>query len=662
MPRENRLFERVVFAVGWIFFGLLNAGAVRADTSSTDPAVAQPAPLLPLEDFFRKPEKTAFAISPDGSYLAWLAPWQNRLNIHVQPIAGGQVKRLTDLTDRDIAHFVWEGNDQLVFSRDSGGDENFHLFAVRRDGGPVRDLTPYPGVRTDIVDELEDIDDRLLIAMNKRDAKVFDVYRLTPSTGAIQLITTNPGTIIDWLTDHDGKLRAAVAQNGINMTLLYRDSEKDAFRSVLTTDFRTSVIPLAFTFDNRRLIVSSNMGRDKMAIVELDPRAGKEMRVLYQHPEVDVVQVMLSRHRKLIEGVAYVTDRLHYAFFDPRREHIQKILETQLDGQDIAIVDRSKDESCLLVNADSDRNPGSYYVYEAGTEKLTRRANIAPWIKPGYLAEMKPIQYTSRDGKTIHGYLTLPVGLAPRRLPAVVNPHGGPEYRDSWGYSAQVQFLANRGYAVLQMNFRGSSGYGRSFWEAGFKQWGRGAMQHDITDGVRWLIEQDIADPKRIAIYGGSYGGYAALAGLTFTPELYAAGISYVGPSNLFTLFASIPPYWELGRQEWYAKVGDPEKDKELLTSISPLFHVDQIKAPLFVVQGANDPRVKKAESDQIVSALRKRGIEVPYMVKANEGHGFRNQENQFDFYRAMEAFLASSLQGRSTTDAAVLKPLEMAH
>lgn len=263
---------------------------------------------------------------------------------------------------------------------------------------------------------------------------------------------------------------------------------------------------------------------------------------------------------------------------------------------------------------------------------------------------MQPIAYKSRDGLTIHGYLTLPVGIEPRHLPVVVHPHGGPEARDVWGFNPEVQFLANRGIAVLQSNFRISTGYGKRFWQAGFKQWGR-AMQNDLSDGVAWLIERGIADPQGIAIYGASYGGYAALAGLTFTSDLYACGVSYVGPSNLFTLLNSFPPYWELGRTQAYATIGDPVADKDLLKAVSPVFHAEQIKAPLFVAQGANDPRVKKAESDQIVEALRSRGVEVRYMVKENEGHGFRNEENQIEFYRALEAFLGNCIGSRESEE-----------
>jgi dipeptidyl aminopeptidase/acylaminoacyl peptidase len=277
---------------------------------------------------------------------------------------------------------------------------------------------------------------------------------------------------------------------------------------------------------------------------------------------------------------------------------------------------------------------------------LKKLVEISPWLKEKYMADQKPITYKSRDGLTIHGYLTLPKGAVKKNFPVVINPHGGPWYRDSWGYNPEVQFLANRGYAVLQVNFRGSTGYGRKFWESSFKKWGK-EMQDDITDGVKWLIKKGIADSKRIGIYGGSYGGYATLAGLAFTPDLYACGVDYVGVSSIFSWIKAFPPYWKPFLEMVYEMVGHPEKDKELLKAASPFFHVDKIKVPLFIAQGANDVRVPKAESDQMVKALKKRGIDVPYMVKENEGHGFRNEENRFDFYRAMETFLGKHLGGR---------------
>lgn len=651
--------------------GCLLAGAATAPLSAQEGAPAAPAdpgsapvqqgqpPLIPLEDFFRNPEKAAFRLSPNGEYIAYLAPWKDRLNIHVRKVEDPEesAKRITNVEDRDLGGFFWESNETLVYSKDAGGDENYHLYSISREGGESKDLTPFEGVKARIVDDLEDIDDEMLVSLNRRDKRIFDVYRLKVSTGDLQLVAENPGNIAGWMTDHEGKLRVALTSDGVNTSLLYRDTEDQEFRELITTDFRTSVDPELFTFDNKRLIVNSNLNRDRTAIVEFDPATGKEGALIFEHPEVDAGGVIYSRKRKVLQAVVYQTDKSAYHFLDQEREELQKFLESQFPGQEVYGRSRNRDEDRMIFAVASDRNPGTNYMVDIPTKKITKLAVAMPWIKPEQMAEMKPISYQSRDGLTIHGYLTLPTGVEHKNLPVVVNPHGGPWARDGWGFSGETQFLANRGYAVLQMNFRGSLGYGRAFWEAGFKEWGK-KMQDDVTDGVKWLEAQGIADPKRVAIYGASYGGYATLAGLAFTPDLYAAGVDYVGVSNIFTLMETFPPYWELFRQMMYVQVGDPEKDKELLREVSPLFHVEKMKAPLFVAQGANDPRVKKSESDQIVKALRDRGISVPYMVKEDEGHGFGNQENQFDFYRAMEAFLAKHIQGRSSTPESVLEPL----
>ena len=600
-------------------------------------------PLIPMEDFFRNPEQSGFQLSPNGEYISFMKPWERRMNIFVQKIGAEEAVRVTSATERDIPAYFWSGNERIVYLQDRGGDENYRLYTVSTDGAESRELTPFENTRVTIIDSLEEQDDFILIGMNRRDQRLFDVYRLNLETGELTPLEENPGDIAGWMTDHDGKLRVAVRSDGVNTSLLYRDKEDEPFRNILTTDFRESVSPLFFTFDNTKLYVASNLGRDKSAIFVFNPRTVEHEELLFEHPDVDVSSLFRSRKRKVITGTGFTTDRFRYHFFDEERAALQKELEERLPGDEVVVASMSRDETKVLVYAGSDRTRGTYFFFDRETKDFRKLAELAPWLPKERMAPMTPVSYVSRDGLTIHGYLTLPPGREPKNLPVVIHPHGGPWVRDGWGFDPQVQFLASRGLAVLQMNFRGSTGYGRAFWEAGFKEWGR-SMQDDVTDGVLWLVEQGIADPKRVGIYGASYGGYAVLAGLAFTPDLYACGVDYVGVSNIFTLLETIPPYWELGRQMLYEKIGHPEKDKELLKAASPVFHADRITAPLFVAQGANDPRVKKAESDQIVEALRSRGIEVEYMVKENEGHGFRNEENRFDFYRAMERFLATHL------------------
>ena len=595
--------------------------------------------FIPLEDFFKNPEKTAFEISPDGQKVAFMQPWENRLNVHVKNIGSNEVIRLTSATERDIAGYLWLGNSRIGYVQDTGGDENFRLFAVNIDGTNQADLTPFDSVRVQIIDELENNPQEMLIGLNKRDQRLHDVYRLNVISGDMELIAENPGNISGWQTDHDGKLRLAFTADGVNTSILYRQTEQDTFHIILTTDFREEVNPMFFTFDNKNLYVSSNRKRDKSALYIFDINTATETDLIFGHDEVDISWAMYSKKRKVLTGVSIYTSKQKYHFFDNWRENVQKDLEEKLPGVEVRLSDLDDNETMALVRTFNDKTRGAYYLYNTETKELSKLADISPWLDPLKMANMMPISYKSRDGLTINGYLTLPKDSSDKNLPVIVNPHGGPWARNRWGFNSEVQFLANRGYAVLQMNFRGSTGYGRNFKEIGFKQWGK-SMQDDVTDGVHWLINEGIADKDRIGIYGGSYGGYATLAGVTFTPELYACGVDYVGPSNIFTLLNSLPPYWELYRQMFYEMVGNPEDDKELLEEISPVFHVDKIKAPLFVAQGANDPRVKQAESDQIVEALQSKGIDVQYMLKENEGHGFHNEENRMEFYNAMIVFL----------------------
>ena len=568
-----------------------------------------------------------------------MQPWENRLNVHVKNIGSDEVIRLTSATERDIAGYLWLGDSRIGYVQDTGGDENFRLFAVNIDGTNQADLTPFDSVRVQIIDELENNPQEMLIGLNKRAQRLHDVYRLNVISGDMELIAENPGNISGWQTDHDGKLRLAFTADGVNTSILYREVESDTFRIILTTDFREEVNPMFFTFDNKALYVSSNRKRDKSALYIFDINTATETDLIFGHDEVDISWAMYSKKRKVLTGVSIYTSKQKYHFFDNWRENVQKDLEEKLPGVEVRLSDLDDNETMALVRTFNDKTRGAYYLYNTETKELSKLADISPWLDPLKMADMIPISYKSRDGLTINGYLTLPKDSSDKNLPVIVNPHGGPWARNRWGFNSEVQFLANRGYAVLQMNFRGSTGYGRNFKEIGFKQWGK-TMQDDVTDGVHWLINEGIADKDRIGIYGGSYGGYATLAGVTFTPELYACGVDYVGPSNIFTLLNSLPPYWELYRQMFYEMVGNPEDDKELLEEISPVFHVDKIKAPLFVAQGANDPRVKQAESDQIVEALQSKGIDVQYMLKENEGHGFHNEENRMEFYNAMIEFL----------------------
>lgn len=609
-------------------------------------ALAAVPPVLPVEDFFRNPDNAAFSISPDGKWLAFARPWQHRMNVYVREISTGNEKRITSATERDIAGFFWKGNGKIVFAQDTGGDENFHVYIADIKSGNVIDLTPFDKVKAGVLDDLEDDPVHMLIDMNRNNPEVFDVYRCNIETGELELVGENPGNITGWMTDHDGKLRCAFMTDGVNETFLYRTDESQDFRPLITTNFKETFSPAMFAYDNKTMYVVSNLSRDKAAIYTFDPEENKTLGLVFEHDEVDAGGIMHSKKRKIITGVTYTTDRRHYKFFDSDREELQRTLDEFFPEVEAAVTDMDDDERRVIVRTYSDRTRGAYYLFDRKDNSMSKLADLSPWLKAEHMSPMTPITYKTRDGWDIHGYMVLPVGVGAKNLPLVVIPHGGPSARDVWGFDSEAQFLANRGIAVLQVNFRGSTGYGKKFWQAGFKQWGR-KMQDDVTDGVQWAVNEGIADRSRLAIYGGSYGGYAALAGATFTPYLYACAVSYVGPSNLFTLIESIPPYWKPFIEMEHEMIGDPSADKAMLTEVSPVFHAENIRIPLFVAQGANDVRVNKAESDQIVEAVRKAGKDVVYMVKDNEGHGFHNEENRLDFYRTMEEFFRKHLGSR---------------
>ena len=577
-----------------------------------------------------------------------MAPYQDRMNIFVRNLDEEEATQLTHETERSIDGYFWVDNTRILFMKDDGGDENYHLFGVNLDGSDLRCYTPFDGVRVRIIDDLEDIPDQVLIGMNKRNPEVFDPYRLDLKTGELTQLAENPGNWQGWMTDHNGVLRSVTAiVDGVNTQILYRDHDNEDFRAVLTTSFKDSVDFIIFTPDNKYVYAATNLGRDKSVLVLMDPATCEEIEVLYENPTYDISSISYSRKRKKLLGVfcsGHKEPVRHY--FDEEEKNLKEKMRGFFPGLHCGMSDCDKAEEKYLLFVGSDRNKGAYYYYDIHEDQPRKIASLSPWLNEEEMVEMEAIKYTTRDGLELEAYLSLPKSFDkknPTPHPVIIHPHGGPWARDYWGFDSVVQFLCNRGYAVFSMNFRGSTGYGRKFLEASYKEWGR-KMQDDISDGVAYLIKEGIADPKRVAIYGASYGGYAVLAGLAFTPELYCCGIDYCGVSNLFTFMNTIPPYWKPMLEMMYEQVGNPETDHDLLAAASPALHADKIRVPLFIAQGANDPRVNKAESDQMVEALRKNGVEIEYMVKENEGHGFHNQENRFDFYRAMEKFLTKYL------------------
>ncbi|HYK75514.1 MAG TPA: S9 family peptidase [Daejeonella sp.] len=581
-------------------------------------------------------------ISPDGRYISYLKPYKNRLNIFVQTLDGQDVTRLTADTTLNISYYFWANNDELLYLQNSSIDETPKLFAVNRNGSNSRKLIGIRKTKIRLIAPGKSFNNEILVALNKRDSSFFDAYKLNLSSGKLDLLAKNPGNITEWFADPQGKLRLAIASDGVDETLLYRHSEKSSFKSVLTNNFKTTVAPLGFSKDSF-IYALSNQNRDKMALVEIDCNTGKE-RVIYSNPDVDVSEGAFSKYKNHLMFAGYETWKKERHYLEDRVKNMYQNLEKLLPNTEIKISDRDTSGTRFIIRTFTDRNPGTFYLYTNTDNKLQKLSDVNPAFTEEEMCEMKPVSFKTRDGITVNGYLTLPKGRSGKNLPIVVIPHGGPSARNSWGYNAEVQFLANRGYGVFQLNYRGSTGYGKTFWIAGFKQWG-GKIQDDITDGVRWLINEGVADPKRIAIFGSSFGGFSALNGLCFHPELYRCGISYSGLTNLFTYVKAVPPYYKPYRQMYYEMVGNPETDADYFRNSSPVFHTDRIKVPVLIAQGTKDPRVNVNETNQFVKELKKRKIPVTYILKEDEGHFFKKQENRIEFYRQLEKFLEVNMQ-----------------
>lgn len=626
---------------------------------------AQLPDLIDREVFFGDPEITGAQLSPDGRYMSFIKPHLETRNVWVKEIdvPFESARPLTDNTDRPVAGYFWSRDGKfLLYVKDQGGDENFNIYALdpRAPNAPdrtvpeARKLTDREGVRAYIYAIPENDPDLMYIGLNDRDPAWHDLYRLKISTGELELIRENTDRFTGWIFDNDDELRLATrsADNGDTEILRVDD---DGFTKIYSCDVLETCAPIRFDKENQRFYMQSNKGKeqDLTALYLMDPNS-KKVELVEQDPEgrVDFGSAFFSDVTKELLGTSYFDDRRRRYWKDKTIAKNYKWLQKQLPGKTIGFGSSTTDENFWLISAYGDTDPGATYLYDRKGKKLTFQYRGRPEMPLDDLAEMKSVRYKSSDGLEIPAYLTLPKGVAAKNLPVILMPHGGPWARDYWGYNPYHQFLANRGYAVLSSNFRGSTGYGKAFLDAGNGQWGE-LMQDDLTAGAEYLIEQGIADPERIGIMGGSYGGYATLAGLTFTPDVYAAGVSIVGPSNLETLLNSIPPYWASFLKVFHVRMADPNTEEGLaqMKAQSPLYSADKIKAPLMVVQGANDPRVKQAESDQIVVAMRELGLPVEYLVAEDEGHGFSKPVNNMAFLAAAEKFLATHLGGRYQKD-----------
>ncbi len=625
------------------------------------PVWAQLPPIIDRELFFGDPEIAGAQISPDGAFIAFIKPLKGVRNIWVKKTAEpfANAKPVTADTKRPIPGYFWSRDGKyILFVQDKAGDENYNVYAVNPAEAPAagqevpaaRNLSDAKGVRAAIYAVPRTEPDAIYIGLNDRDPAWHDLYKVKISTGERTLIRKNTERITAYVFDLKDQLRLATrsAENGDTEVL---SVDADKFTKVYSCTVFESCGPVKYHKDGQRVYFTTNKGSDAdlIRLVLFNPVTGKE-ELVEADPlkRVDFGNAVFSEVSDELIATVYEDERERIYWKDKGFEADYKNLQKQLPGKDINFGSSTKDEKLFIISANADTDPGSTYLYDRTSKKLTLQYQIREKLDRSYLAPMKAVKYPSSDGLEIPAFLTLPKGVEAKNLPAVIVPHGGPWYRDSWGYNAFAQFLANRGYAVLLPNFRGSTGYGKKFIDAGNKQWGD-KMQDDVTWGAKYLIAQGIADPKRVGIMGGSYGGYATLAGVAFTPDLFAAGVSIVGPSNLITLLESIPPYWEPIRKLFYERMGDPNtpEGKAQLLRQSPLTAAEKIKTPLLVIQGANDPRVTKRESDQIVIALRDRGFPVEYLVAPDEGHGFARPVNNMAMFALAEKFLAKYLGGR---------------
>ena len=609
-----------------------------------------------VADYFAKPKASSFQLSPDGKYMSYFEKDEhNKNHVYVKEIATGKITRAIEEKDELIRGYAWKNNNRLLYLMDKGGNENYHIYAANIDGSNSKDITPFEGVQAQILSGLKEQKDFIIISMNKNNKQIFEPYKLNINTGELTQLFENKDAnnpIEGYDFDKDGNLRAYTKlKNGIEQELWYKDLKTGKFKNIKHTNWDDKFDILQFNYSSNNpdeAFVLTNLNGDKTEIVLYDFKKNIEIKKIFSNPDYDVAGMGTSRKRN------WETDYYEYEGEKDVIIPVSKLykdltaaVKLRFPGKSFGITGHDDDETKFLITVHSDKLYGTYYQYDAQKKEFSLLYDLMPQLKEADMAEVRPITFKSRDGLTIHGYITLPKEAANKKVPLIVNPHGGPQgIRDSWGFNPETQLFASRGYATLQVNFRISGGYGKSFLRAGFKQIGRELMD-DVEDGIKYVIEQGWVDKDNIAIYGGSHGGYATLMGLVKTPDLFKCGVDYCGVANIETFFKSFPEYWkpykEMVKKIWYNL--DDSAEAKIAKEVSPFYQVDKIKKPLMVVQGGNDPRVNINESDQMVTALRKKGFDVPYMVKYNEGHGYSREENRMDFYSTMLGFFAKYLK-----------------
>ncbi|MGX5690327.1 prolyl oligopeptidase family serine peptidase [Arcticibacter tournemirensis] len=610
-----------------------------------------------VPDYFSRPKQSAFKLSPDGKYFSYREKdAAGKRHVYVKNVVTGEVKKILEEGKELIRDYGWVNNTRLIYIQDEGGNENYHLFAVDLNGSNNLPLTPFDKVRVEIVKVLKDQPDYMIIQMNKDNPEIFEPYKINIKTGALEKLFENKDAanpISGYDFDKDGNLRAYTKQQGgTNYVLYYRESAAAPFKKIKETTWKDTftIIDFDYTSGNQHLAyVLSNLNSNTAEIQLYDLKNNKPVKTLFNNKTYDSEGLVTSRKRNYeVDYYSYMGERSEIVPVSDTFKKLYTKFKKQFGDYDFGVVSKTDAEDKYLLYVTSDRLYGNYYSYDATTDKFTMLLDLMPNLKEADMAEMRPVKFTSRDGLTVYGYLTIPKEAKDgKKVPLIVNPHGGPYGpRDQWGFNPETQLFASRGYATLQVNYRGSGGYGKQFSLAGSRQIGRN-MLNDLEDGVAYVKTLGLIDDSKIAIYGGSYGGLATLGSLVKTPDLYVCGVDYVGVSNLFTFYKSFPPYWKPFLAQVYEQWYNPEseEDKKIMEQVSPALNINKITKPLFVVQGANDPRVNINESDQIVKSLRSRGFDVPYMVKYNEGHGFGHEDNRIELYKCMIGFFARHLK-----------------
>lgn len=602
---------------------------------------------IPVSDFFLQTDKSTYRLSPDGKHVGYLQNLENDNRVVTLVDVTGESTQIVSQTDSllgNVSNYFWTAPNEIVMSVRDPKDNLVHLYSYNLENKETNLLLQPGKNRLRFVTPVRKREGGILIGLNKRDSSVFDIYRFNLESKKLDLVAENPGNIIRWVQDLNGKLLVALAGDSIQETLLYRKTEKEPFQVVTQNTFYNVVHPIGFVKDKPHHIYTlSNVNRDKASLVELDLNTGEEL-VLFSHPEVDISTGGYATESGEMVYAYLINDHRERHFLNSDFAKSYQGLADKLPGFELRVIDEDFSSKRFVIHAFTDQNPGGIYFYDGQNDKLQRIVEINPSLNGKKLANMKPISYTARDGKVIKGFLTLPINASNKPLPVIVYPHNGPDERNFWGYQADVQLFANRGYAVFQINFRGSTGYGKEFRKAGFKEWG-GKIQEDISDGVEWLIDQRIADRNRIGIFGSGFGGYSALHGAIYRSDLYKAAASYGGFTNLFTHIKEVPPFLKPYVQKYYLTIGNPETESERLREMSPVFHAEKIKIPVFIAQGGKDSRSAVNETNQLVSKIRKNNIPITYLLREEEGRFFRKEENKIQLYEDLVTFFDTHLK-----------------